>query len=232
MTGLAADLERQGFCLVGGVADQSHIQTLRDLFAQPSAASSERGGDVYGARNLLHWPEVQATARLPAVAACISSLLGRDFRTVRGLFFDKTPGANWPVLWHQDLSLAVQARENLPGWSNWSVKRGVMHVQPPPEILAQMVTMRLHLDECAAENGALRVLPGSHRLGLLSRDAIRTLRTQASETITARAGDALFMRPLILHASSAAETPVHRRVLHLEFAPAGLLPAPLAWAEV
>jgi len=34
-----------------------------------------------------------------------------------------------------------------------------------------MVTLRLHLDETPAENGALRVVPGSHGLGVLSADA-------------------------------------------------------------
>jgi ectoine hydroxylase-related dioxygenase (phytanoyl-CoA dioxygenase family) len=44
------------------------------------------------------------------------------------------------------------------------------------------------------------------------------------------AGDALVMRPLLLHASSPARKPDHRRVIHLEFAPANLLPAGLSWA--
>lgn len=157
--------------------------------------------------------------------------MGESFHAVRGLFFDKTPGANWPVLWHQDLSLALQERCDLPGWSNWSIKRGTHHAQPPPGILARMVTLRLHLDDCPAENGALRVLPGSHRLGVLSRDAIQALNMDCTETVLAEAGDALFMRPLILHASRAAQIPTHRRVLHLEFAPHDLLPASLAWAE-
>jgi ectoine hydroxylase-related dioxygenase (phytanoyl-CoA dioxygenase family) len=127
--------------------------------------------------------------------------------------------------------LALRERHELTGWGNWSVKRGVTHVQPPPEILAQMLTMRLHLDDCPAENGALRVIPGSHRGGLLTRDAIRKMTTGPVETVTAEAGDAVFMRPLLLHASSAARIPSHRRVLHLEFAPQNLLPMGLAWAE-
>jgi ectoine hydroxylase-related dioxygenase (phytanoyl-CoA dioxygenase family) len=44
------------------------------------------------------------------------------------------------------------------------------------------------------------------------------------------AGDALIMRPLLLHASSPARKAHHRRVIHLEFAPADLLPPGLHWA--
>jgi ectoine hydroxylase-related dioxygenase (phytanoyl-CoA dioxygenase family) len=94
-----------------------------------------------------------------------------------------------------------------------------------------MVSMRLHLDNCDADNGPLRVITGSHTDGILSRDAIRarTVPTGGA-AVLANAGDALFMRPLILHASSAAIRPRHRRVLHLEFAPNDLLPDGLAWA--
>ncbi len=38
------------------------------------------------------------------------------------------------------------------------------------------------------------------------------------------------MRPLLLHASSAASVPLHRRVIHLEFA-AAMLPLGLEWHE-
>jgi ectoine hydroxylase-related dioxygenase (phytanoyl-CoA dioxygenase family) len=91
--------------------------------------------------------------------------------------------------------------------------------------------MRLHLDDCPVQNGALRVIAGSHRNGLLARTQIQAMTTGSSQTITAKAGDAVFMRPLLLHGSPAAEAAHHRRVLHLEFAPADLLPPDLAWAE-
>jgi ectoine hydroxylase-related dioxygenase (phytanoyl-CoA dioxygenase family) len=147
------------------------------------------------------------------------------------LFFDKTQHANWPVPWHQDLSLAVQERRDLPGWGKWTVKHGVTHVQPPSEILGRMITLRLHLDDCPTENGPLRLIPGSHGRGILGRDDLAAEAAKRSKAILAAAGDGLFMRPLILHASSPAQVPHHRRVLHLEFAPKDLLPGELHWAQ-
>lgn len=231
MIDLAAELDRQGFCLVKNVIDATQVQALRDWSQQADLIRSERGGQTYGARNLLGFPLVRATAALPAIASRLTPILGEGFQVVRGLFFDKTPEANWPVTWHQDLSLAVRERHELEGWSNWSVKSGIPHVQPPPEVLGRMLTLRLHLDDCPAENGALRLLPGSHRQGMLSRQAIQAASTAHTQTIATKAGDAVAMRPLMLHASSPAAQPSHRRVLHLEFAPAGLLPAPLEWAK-
>jgi len=229
---LADQLDQSGFALVSGILTRADIAILIELFARTDISRSERDGETYGVRNLLMLPEVRRVAGLDALAIHLRPLLGPRFQAVRGLFFDKTLGANWPVLWHQDLSLAVKAQVEVTGWSNWSIKRGVTHVQPPAAILARMVTVRLHLDDCPATNGPLRVIPRSHRDGVLPRPAIQdAVANRPVETVMAATGDALFMKPLILHASSPAMSPGHRRVLHLEFAPAGLLPTELSWAE-
>ena len=89
----------------------------------------------------------------------------------------------------------------------------------------------LHLDDCDESNGPLRVIPGSHGQGILSSEQIARHRQETAEVVcTVPAGGALVMAPLLLHASSRARSPSHRRVLHLEFAPLGLLPEGLAWA--
>jgi ectoine hydroxylase-related dioxygenase (phytanoyl-CoA dioxygenase family) len=228
---MRAALARDGFVMVPALVVPAEIAALIAALETADMARAERNGQTFGARNLLDLAEVRAIAQSRELSALLTPLLGPGHRVVRGLFFDKTAGANWPVLWHQDLSLAVQERREHPGWNNWSVKRGVLHVQPPAHILARMVTMRLHLDDCDAQNGPLRVIAGSHADGILSRDAIRR-RTEGNDdqVVLAKAGDALFMRPLILHASSPAARPRHRRVLHLEFAPANLLPENMTWA--
>ena len=231
MPDFMAQIERLGFCLVPRVIDTAQIAALKDALARSELVGAERDGQTYGARDLLRLTQVREMAAAGGIIPHLLSLLGPGFQVVRGLFFDKTPSANWPVQWHQDLSLAVRERKDLPGWSNWTVKQGVAHVQAPAEVLGRMVTVRLHLDDCPSENGALKIVPGSHRFGLLARSEIPADTQKVAESVPAAAGDALFMRPLILHASSRAEAPSHRRVLHLEYAPAGLLPAPLAWAQ-
>jgi len=228
---MQAALARDGFVLVPDIAAPRDVADLVAGFETAELARAERGGHTFGARNLLDMPQVRAAATSPQLAALLTPLMGPGYSAVRGLFFDKTEGANWPVLWHQDLSLALRHQHDLPGWSNWTVKRGVVHAEPPADILARMVTMRLHLDNCGADNGPLRVIAGSHADGILSRDAIRARTAEGGEqAVLAKAGDALFMRPLILHASSPALRPRHRRVLHLEFAPSDMLPGAMAWA--
>jgi ectoine hydroxylase-related dioxygenase (phytanoyl-CoA dioxygenase family) len=129
------------------------------------------------------------------------------------------------------LTLALRASAEVPGFGPRSTKDGIPHVQPPAGLLQQMLTVRLHLDDADESNGALRVLPGSHRLGRLSAGRIRELRDQQADVLCAvSAGDALLMRPLLLHASSRSTNPRHRRVLHIEYA-AFTLPGELCWHE-
>src|SRR5437762_1277014 len=102
-------------------------------------------------------------------------------------------------------------------------------MQAPAEVLEPMIAVRVHLDDCGALDGPLRVLPGSHRLGKLDADQIAAARDRIGEHVcAARAGDALLMRPLLLHASSAVEQPSRRRVIHIECSSTSL-PFPLEW---
>lgn len=226
----ATEIERNGFTVVPNVITAEHVSQLIVVVETADFARSMRGADVFGARNILDVPEIAALAREPALIDLVESIIGPDVRPARGIFFDKTPGANWLVAWHQDLTLAIAERHDVEGWANWSIKAGVHHVQPPPEVLDRMVTLRIQLDDCGADNGPLRVLPGTHRIGRIKADRIAPLRAEIAEhACVAPAGSALAFKPLLLHASSAAKAPSHRRVIHLEYAPRGLLPMPLRW---
>jgi ectoine hydroxylase-related dioxygenase (phytanoyl-CoA dioxygenase family) len=217
---------------VPNVLSASDIRTLLDALDEAHLVGLRRGDTLFGARNLLTLPAVRDIANTHAIRDLVEPATGPTAKPVRATLFDKTQGANWPVLWHQDLSLALAGQHDIPGWGPWSVKAGVPHVHAPADILERMIAVRLHLDPCGSNNGPLRVVPRTHGLGRLSRDRIQELRREIDETIcTADVGTALLMRPLLLHASSSATTPSHRRVLHIEFAPEDLLPKPLAWAH-
>jgi ectoine hydroxylase-related dioxygenase (phytanoyl-CoA dioxygenase family) len=226
---MANTIERDGFATVDGVLTTAQIDRLRTVAGTGTALS--RGGSTYGGRNLLAITEVRKIAADRTIKDLVEPVVGPRAIPVRALFFDKTPEANWPVLWHQDLTIAVAERHDLDSWGPWSTKAGVAHVEPPAALLAVMLTVRLHLDDCQATNGALRVLPGTHAWGRLTRDRIRRLREEVPEVICeAPQGSALLMRPLLLHASSPARQPSHRRVIQIEYADQGALPAPLVWA--
>jgi ectoine hydroxylase-related dioxygenase (phytanoyl-CoA dioxygenase family) len=101
------------------------------------------------------------------------------------------------------------------------MKSGVIYAHAPTTALDRVLALRVHLDDSTASNGPLRVLPGTHRLGVLSDTDVATLAQQNEpvDCLVARGG-VLGMRPLTVHASSKSRSDAPRRVLHIEYAEA------------
>lgn len=159
-----------------------------------------------------------------------SALLTAPARPVRVLYFDKTDDSNWAVPWHQDRTIAVSRRAAVPGFTVWSVKDGVDHVEPPADLLRGMAALRLHLDDCGQDNGPLKAVRGSCKLGVVKASDIRLHVEKASIVeCTASAGDVVAMRGLTIHASDRSARPEHRRVIHVDYATHDL-PDTLSWA--
>ena len=227
---VAMQVAREGYAIVPDAVSAQAIDRL--LTAVAPLTSEPEAGSRGGLRHLLRdVPQARDLARAPEVREAAETVLGPACFAVRAILFDKTPGANWKVIWHQDLTIAVQERREVPGFGPWSEKDGVPHVQPPVQLLERMLAVRVHLDDCFAENGPVRVLPGSHREGRLAPDAIDRWKAEGEvvDCLVPRGG-LLLMRPLVLHASSPATAPSHRRVLHIEYA-VDKLPEGLAWYE-
>jgi ectoine hydroxylase-related dioxygenase (phytanoyl-CoA dioxygenase family) len=228
---LAEPMAEDGFAIIPGVLRSEEIHHLMCLLDRVADLASVRSrGGIYAIRNLLAIvPEVHHFANSPKIRALVEPVLGTDGFPVRGLLFDKTPGANWKVPWHQDLSIAVRRRIETSGFGPWSTKAGIIHVQPPVEVLERMLAVRIHLDDCYESNGPVRVIPGSHSRGRLNAEGIlQQSQTRKSISCVVGAGGVLLMRPLLLHASSVSRSPLHRRVIHLEFASCAL-PGRIEW---
>jgi ectoine hydroxylase-related dioxygenase (phytanoyl-CoA dioxygenase family) len=211
-------VEDNGFAIVRQCLAEQMVEHL----------CSQLGYAKHSQRNLLGVPVVRELAASEPVKQLTAALLGKDCFAVRGILFNKTPDANWKVVWHQDRTIAVRERKDVALFGPWSMKAGVQHVQPPALVMAEMLAIRLHLDESHEGNGPLRVIPGSHKAGYLSADEIASWRERPSVTCIVPRGGAMLMRPLLVHASSSSSKPEPRRVIHLEFAAADL-PHGLEW---
>jgi hypothetical protein len=222
------DLNERGFAVIADVISRETVALLIDELRHLLIGGSRRAG----LRNLLAVSPLSRTlANSGTLESRIKPILGDDVKCVRGLYFDKRREANWKVAWHQDLTIAVKQRSEVPGYGPWSHKAGIVHVQPPTKILERMVSLRLHLDDADERNGALIVLPGSHQCGKLNSRKIEELKRKITpEVCDVSRGGVMLMRPLLVHASSVATTPTHRRVLHFEYA-VGELDNGLEWDE-
>jgi ectoine hydroxylase-related dioxygenase (phytanoyl-CoA dioxygenase family) len=215
-----------GYELIGEFLSRHQLDSINNEIK--SVKFPARAGGIRNAEK--KFPSIrELTVSEPLVAQATNYLSG-TVSLVRAILFNKTSENNWLVTWHQDRTVAVSKKFEKHNWGPWSIKDEVHHVQPPIDVLNQMVTFRIHLDDTNLKNGCLKVLPKSHQLGILDQVAIqRYAENYEAFVCEAPAGSALAMRPHILHSSSKAEIPSQRRVLHLEYSNFKL-PAGVAWA--
>lgn len=174
-------------------------------------------------------PVILPLVMKPEVISHINRLFGEGYFISKSIYFDKPQSSNWFVSYHQDLSIAVKTRKEIKGYEGWTVKNEFFGVQPPPEILMDNITMRLHLDDTDTTNGALRVIPSSHKSGIRRYEPDNSA---VSEVICeVGSGGVMWMRPLLFHASSKSLPESNRRrVIHVEFSRQQLAPG-IDWAE-
>lgn len=208
------DFEERGFTILNIIFSDREIQRLSDELTSQQLQCSKAG-----MRRALRFAEVAALAGDPRLAKAASDILDGDAFPFNATLFDKSPRANWLVVWHQDTALPLRKRTDVPGWGPWSVKEGVIYAHAPASALEKVVALRVHLDDSGPANGPLRVLPGTHTRGVLSDDQIEQLRRElAPVECRVPKGGVLAMSPLIVHSSSKSQVEASRRVLHVEYA--------------
>ena len=210
-------LEQDGCLLISAAVSVDALTQLADRLGSVKA----------GARVSIHDPALENI--LAALAGIIEPFLP-NARPVCSIWFDKRAEANWMVPWHQDRTIAVRERRNVPGYGPWSQKQGTCHVEPPFALLAAMLTVRLHVDDCPAHNAPLEVAIGSHRARVAADIAASMAEQFPRHLCLAAPGDLWLYRTPILHRSARAVTPRRRRVLQLDYS-ADALPDGLQWAD-
>lgn len=184
----------------------------------------------FGVRRILRlYPDLAKMVITPQLSGLVRRIQPKA-QVIRSIYFNKPPLANWIVNWHQDLTINLKHKKIYPGFKNWRVLADRVVTQPPLDVLKDMFTLRVHLDQCTEQNGALRVIPGSHLEGVIDvRNGIG--KNQAKEQICeVSKGGVLIMKPLLLHSSRRTDNLASRRVIHMEFSDFQL-PHDLDWLE-
>lgn len=219
-------IEGDGFAIIPAVLPSLDVdQIVREI----SAAAPHRSRA--GIRHALSLNAVAELAQQRNVIELARGVLGPAALPFRATLFDKSPKSNWLVVWHQDTALPLRERLEVPGWGPWSTKDRVLYAHAPATALSQVLALRIHLDHSTTQNGPLRVLPGTHTLGVLDDDRMHELSTSINpiECLVPQGG-VLAMRPLLIHSSSKSQIEADRRVLHIEYAASQSIAAPLELA--
>ncbi|MDQ6477633.1 phytanoyl-CoA dioxygenase family protein [Dyadobacter sp. LHD-138] len=230
---LADKMTTDGFAVVNNVFENEEIEDLIEEISKADQTKStfRKSSDLFAIRQFLkEIPTLTDKIFNNNLKHIITNFFGGDFFIVKSIYFDKPGSSNWFVPYHQDLTISVDQKLDTNGYGPWTVKQNQFSVQPPIDILQDIFTIRIHLDDTNMDNGALKVIPQSHLKGIYKAETIDW--NVETETIcNVQKGGTMFMKPLLLHASSRTTNNQKRRVIHIELSRSQLADN-LSWAEL
>ncbi|WP_142685337.1 phytanoyl-CoA dioxygenase family protein [Chitinophaga polysaccharea] len=226
------ELEQQGYTMIPDVFSETSVREMITVIDSVDQHSPffRKTNDLFAIRRFLQEvPSIIPLIFIPIINLIIRELFGEHHVPVKSIYFDKPGQSNWFVAWHQDLTISVAEKLPVSGYGPWTVKPGQYAVQPPISILESIYTLRIHLDDTNEQNGALKVLPGSHARGIQRANDIDLNKTP-DVSCRVKRGGIMIMRPLLMHASGRSSNGHNRRVIHIEFSDQQLAGG-LQWAE-
>lgn len=225
-------VEENGFTIINDIYSAEDVDSMVRVIenADSSNDTFRKSKEVFAIRQFFsEIPETIPLVFNDRVKEIVAVLFGKNYFVVKSIYFDKPETSNWYVPYHQDLTISVDKKLDLENFGPWTVKQKQFAVQPPLPILENIFTLRIHLDNTDAENGALKVLTGSHLQGIYRPEMIdRSLRNEAVCSVSK--GGIMLMKPLLLHSSGRTTNYKRRRVIHIEFSDMEL-PGELEWSE-
>lgn len=222
---MESKLNQNGFEIIEGVYSEKEVNEILQILKSKGIANK------FGVREFLFDnPEIRKNIFTKNLLKVIENIAPNCDKSIKSIYFDKPPNANWIVNWHQDLTINLTSKKETENFKNWRVKSERTVVQPNRAILESIFTIRIHLDDCEKENGALRVIEGSHKKGVIEIKEWMRNKEGVERICEVKKGGILIMKPLILHSSKRTENQKSRRVIHVEFTNK-VLPIGLNWKE-
>lgn len=226
-------IRENGFTVINNIFSEQEIEKIGSVIQNidTSKETFRKSDDLFAIRQFLkEIPEVKDLIFNDNIKNIITEVFGEQYFVVKSIYFDKPEKSNWYVAYHQDLTISVDRKTELAGFGPWTTKQNQFAVQPPLDILENIFTIRIHLDDTDENNGALKVVPTSHSKGIYRPETIDW--SIETETICSveKAG-IMIMKPLLLHGSNRTINGNKRRVIHIEFSDKAL-PEELNWSEM
>ena len=193
-------LDEAGFVRIPGLVEPARRERLTDRLEALFALEGERAGGEFkrepGARrlaNLVDKGDVFVRCIVePAILERVAHVLGRHFKLSSLNARNALPGNGETQPLHTDAGALPDARGYWVCNSLWM------------------------LDDFTLENGALRLIPGSHRSGRRPSESIADPKGAHPDEllVTGRAGDVIVMNAHLWHGGTANRTRLPRLALH------------------
>lgn len=227
-----SELEELGATTIESIYSSEEVQKIIDTVnkVDTSKDTVRKSSDLFAIRQFLkEVPETRDLIFNEKLKKIIKELFGKNYFAIKSIYFDKPASSNWYVPYHQDLTISVDKKIELENFDFWTTKQNQFAVQPPLEILENIYTVRIHLDDTDQNNGALKVIEKSHLRKIYRAESIDWT-NEKETTCNVNKGGIMIMKPLLLHSSSRTTNNKKRRVIHIEFSDCSL-PHELNWSE-
>lgn len=222
----------KGFSVISNVFSTEEIEKISEVIQNidTSKETFRKSEDLFAIRQFLkEIPQVRDLIFNENLKTIIKEIFGENYFDVKSIYFDKPEKSNWYVAYHQDLTISVDKKVELENFGPWTKKQNQFAVQPPLDILENIFTIRIHLDDTDENNGALKVVPKSHAKGIYRPETI-DWDVETENICNVEKGGIMIMKPLHLHGSNRTTNGKKRRVIHIEFSNQEL-PEELNWSE-
>lgn len=223
---MRSSFEEKGYDIVEAIYTAKEVSKIISLLDKKGFK------EQFGIRSFLKDnPDFIDLLFTPSLLKLIHEISPNCDKSIKSIYFNKPPTSNWIVNWHQDLTINLQEKREVPNYINWREKDNRVIVQPNTELLQNIFTLRIHLDDCTKENGAVKVIESSHTQGII--EIKEWLKNKKGKEVICEinAGGVMLMKPLTLHFSNRTENNKNRRVIHIEFTDKEL-PHNLTWKEM
>jgi ectoine hydroxylase-related dioxygenase (phytanoyl-CoA dioxygenase family) len=229
-TSAKTKLDNEGFSIIGSIFTKDEVGEIIKAIDNTNASNDKfrKTADLFAIRQFLKEVPIGHLIFNEKLKLVVRSLFGNNYFVVKSIYFDKPELSNWFVAFHQDLTISVDKKIEIENFGPWTTKQDQFAVQPPLEILQNIFTVRIHLDDTDENNGALKVIPKSHLDGICRVEKLA--KSNSDEVCKVEAGGIMIMKPLLFHSSSRSTSNKKRRVIHLEFSDV-TLPQELHWSE-
>jgi ectoine hydroxylase-related dioxygenase (phytanoyl-CoA dioxygenase family) len=194
------DLDVSGYAVFEDFMSQDLLSRIRDRVEELFEAEGDSAGSEFRMEeqtrrlaNLVDKGEVfWEPILMPEILECVEFVLGPEFKLSSLNVRSANPNSTWTQPLHADTG----AVKDESGYS-----------------VCNTVWM---LDDFTLENGALRVVPGSHQWGRLPQDILAEPQAVHPDEIllTGRAGTVVVMNAHAWHGGTANRTSLQRRAMH------------------
>ncbi|WP_353050507.1 hypothetical protein [Chryseobacterium sp. ISL-6] len=120
-----SEVVENGFAVINNIFSDKEIEGIVNVIQDTDTSKNtfRKSKDLFAIRQFLkEIPEVTKLVFTDRLKDIIKEVFGDKYFAVKSIYFDKPEKSNWYVAYHQDLTISVDKKLNLPNFGPWTTK--------------------------------------------------------------------------------------------------------------